>query len=247
MSLIRAFERSGNYLFRYRGQIPVIFFLLAIPVVWFSAPPFTGLTFNLVYTLPAILLSLAGAIIRAYTIGTTPAGTSGRNTDKQVAEQLNVTGIYSVVRHPLYLGNYLMWAGLLVFAGNLWFLVLVSLAFWLYYERIMFAEEAFLRGKYGQSYDDWAMQTPAFVPRFSGFITPSVPFSIISVLRREYSGWLAQALGFLMIDYLRHFKLANTIDFYRPSLALFLVFLLLTLVLRTFKHHTSLLRESGRS
>jgi protein-S-isoprenylcysteine O-methyltransferase Ste14 len=53
--------------------------------------------------LAAILLSLAGAIIRAFTIGTTARRHFGRNTDKQVAEQLNVTGIYSVVRHPLYL------------------------------------------------------------------------------------------------------------------------------------------------
>jgi len=58
----------------------------------------------------AIALSMFGFIIRAIAIGTTPKGTSGRNTKEgQVAESLNTKGIYSMVRHPLYLGNYFMW------------------------------------------------------------------------------------------------------------------------------------------
>ena len=50
-------------------------------------------------------------MIRIYTVGTTPAGTSGRNRDKQIAEKLNKTGVYSIIRHPLYLGNLLIWLG----------------------------------------------------------------------------------------------------------------------------------------
>ncbi|MGB8874133.1 MAG: hypothetical protein WCC75_12145, partial [Desulfobaccales bacterium] len=44
--------------------------------------------------------------------GLPPRGTSGRNTQGQVAETLNTTGIYSLVRNPLYLGNFLIWLGL---------------------------------------------------------------------------------------------------------------------------------------
>ena len=32
--------------------------------------------------------------------------TSGRNTHDQVADSLNTSGIYSIVRHPLYVGNF---------------------------------------------------------------------------------------------------------------------------------------------
>lgn len=44
-----------------------------------------------VWTISAILVSFAGVVVRAYTIGTTPRGTSGRNTKKQVAESLNTS------------------------------------------------------------------------------------------------------------------------------------------------------------
>ena len=87
--------------------------------------------------------------VRSYTIGTTPRGTSGRNTEEQVAEQLNSSGIYSTVRHPLYLGNYLMWIGIVLFTKSISFTIIVSLMYWLYYERIMFAEERFLERKFG--------------------------------------------------------------------------------------------------
>ena len=35
--------------------------------------------------------------------------TSGKNTAKQIAESLNTSGIYSVLRNPLYLANFLNW------------------------------------------------------------------------------------------------------------------------------------------
>ena len=42
-----------------------------------------------------------------------------------------------------------------------WLPVIYSLAFWIYYERIMFAEEAFLRQKFGETYRRWAATTPS--------------------------------------------------------------------------------------
>ena len=68
----------------------------------------------IVCTVCAGLLTLSGLALRAYTVCTTPKGTSGRNTARQVADHLNTKGIYSVVRHPLYLANYLIWAGILL-------------------------------------------------------------------------------------------------------------------------------------
>ena len=55
-------------------------------------------------------VSLLGEAIRIFTVGYAPRNTSGRNTiTGQIADELNVTGIYSQLRHPLYLGNFLMW------------------------------------------------------------------------------------------------------------------------------------------
>ena len=246
MALIHSFETSGNTLFRYRGQVPVILFILAIPVLYFT--DYTVIPDNLSFTLTivAIVLSVTGFIIRAYTIGTTPKGTSGRNRKEQVAETLNVSGIYSVVRHPLYLGNYLMWAGIAAFTFNLYFITLTSLVFWLYYERIMFAEERFLERKFGNEYLEWSKKVPAFFPALKRFRKSAIPFSFKSILRREYSGVTAITFGFAFTDILRTYFTFEIFELQKISVYILVVASALSLILRTLKH-SKILEEEGRS
>jgi protein-S-isoprenylcysteine O-methyltransferase Ste14 len=245
MALINELEKQGNLLFKYRGQFPVVLFILAIPFLYFTNSTQPLLAEN--YTFIAIALSVVGFLIRAYTIGTTPRGTSGRNTKEQVAEVLNSTGIYSMVRHPLYLGNYFMWIGIVVFTFNWYFVFVVSLLYWVYYERIMFAEERFLERKFGQQYLDWASNLPAFIPKFSQFKKSDIPFSVISVLRREYSGVLATVIGFVFVLLLRNFFEGNNTLVSDSWLIAIAITTLVSLVLRTLKRSTSLLDEEGRS
>ncbi len=247
--LKNSFETIGNKLFRYRGQIPAIVFISAIPVIYFTNYSLLIYHHTLFYilTLAAVLVSISGLFIRAYTIGTTPIGTSGRNRDKQVANFLNKTGIYSVVRHPLYLGNYLIWLGLLIFTFNIYFVILTSLAFWLFYERIMYAEECFLEKKFGEDFKSWSSQTPAFIPCLKKHISSKVPFSFKSVLRREYSGLLAVTISYVFIDLLRYYFMNKSIDMNRFSVYIFIVILIVVLVIRTIKHSTKLLNEEDRS
>ena len=247
MALLHEWEQQGNWLFKRRGQMPVLLFLLAIPAVWYADYAMIFPLKAKIISLVGIALSVVGAIIRAYTIGTTPKGTSGRNTDKQVAEQLNSTGIYSVVRHPLYLGNFFMWIGIVVYTLNPSFVIIVCLLYWIYYERIMFAEERFLEKQFGQMYLDWSIKAPAFLPRFSGFIAPSVKFSFKSVLRREYSGWLATVIGFVFVDLLREFTVRKQFENYTNAFIILGIAIVVTLILRTLKHQTNYLQEQGRS
>lgn len=263
MALIQEYEKSGNLLFKYRGQIPVLIFALALPILFVSNKSLYWLwimggidTPRAIVVIVAILVSLLGFVIRCYTIGTTPHGTSGRNTDKQVAEQLNTKGIYSIVRHPLYLGNYLMWAGLLIFTMNVWCFVIVSLLYWLYYERIMFAEEQFLTKNFGQTYVDWSMTVPPFLPALRQFVPSDIPFSFKAVLRREYSSLFSMVFAFTLTDYLLFFirwRYLSLIipnfpcDWHtciRPSLFVLVAMFVLMMVLRTLKHHTSVLNPN---
>ncbi|MCF6341867.1 MAG: isoprenylcysteine carboxylmethyltransferase family protein, partial [Bacteroidales bacterium] len=225
-----------------------VLFLAAVPVVYFTNTSFLSGQARIVISVAAVALSLLGFFIRAIAIGTTPKGTSGRNTKEgQVAESLNTTGIYSMVRHPLYLGNYFMWTGIVLFTFNFAFVVIVTLAFWLYYERIMFAEERFLERKFGQAYMDWANATPAFIPCIRKHKKNVVPFSLKSVLRREYSGVLATVVGFVFIEDLRAYFSAGTFKWETPWHLALIATLLISLILRSLKHHTSVLREEGRS
>ena len=246
MALLHSFEKSGNTLFKHRGQIPVVLFVLAIPIVFFTNYNNIPESFQNGLTIVSIFISFIGFVIRAYAIGTTPKGTSGRNTKEQVADSLNHTGIYSTVRHPLYLGNYLMWIGIVMFTFNIYFVVIVSLAYWLYYERIMFAEERFLERKFGEEYLEWSKKVPAFIPGFKNYLRGSIPFSFITILRREYSGVLATVVGFAFIDHMRFYVLNNSFSPWRISTYAVLVFAFLAFLLRTLKHHTKLLNEEGR-
>ena len=248
MAFVNSFEKEGNFLFKHRGEIPIILFILAIPVVYFTGTNnFQSATQDIIMWV-AIALSVLGFIIRAISIGTTPKGTSGRNTKEgQVAESLNTTGIYSTVRHPLYLGNYFMWIGIVLFTFNFEFIVIITFAFWLYYERIMFAEERFLERKFGDAYMDWANRTPAFIPCLKKYKKNIVPFSIVSVLRREYSGVLATIVGFVFIDDLRRYfqdELFRIDTYWHYTLVVALV---LVIILRSLKHYTNVLNEEGRS
>lgn len=249
MALLHSFEKSGNILFKYRGQIPVILFIAAIPVIYFTK--YAWLEDNkqayLILLICSAILSLLGQIIRAIAIGNSGKNTSGRNTDKQIADTLNTTGIYSTIRHPLYVGNYFMWIGIIVFTANIWFFLIVSLAFWLYYERIMFVEERFLERKFGKEYLDWSITVPAFVPSFKNFQKSNVPFSFKTVLRREYSGITATIIGFIFVDIIRNAILEDGFFFHPYYAIAFGIAILITLILRSLKHYTKILHEENRS
>ena len=57
-------------------------------------------------------VSLIGEIIRILTVGFAPKNTSGRNTvDGQIADELNTTGIYSIITPPPLSGKFFHVAG----------------------------------------------------------------------------------------------------------------------------------------
>lgn len=234
-------QSSGRWLFKYRGQLPLVLFLMAVPAVYYADytcwSPMGLRCMN--YT--AFVCSLVGFAVRFYTVGTTPHGTSGRNTKEQVAEQLNTSGIYSLVRHPLYLGNYLIWLGIVLFTKSISFSVIFSLLYWVYYERIMMAEEHFLMGKFNSSFLEWSSRIPAFFPKFTGFTPPNTPFSIKPVLRREYSGVLATVIGFVYVELLMGYKMYGTYALGATFQSVLIGTAALTFILRSIKHYTKFL------
>lgn len=205
MDLQNEFAKEGNFLFKYRSYLPIVILVIGIALYIYQIvflrnfPEQSSL-----YEVICLAIAFLGLAIRVYTLGFVAPKTSGRNTTKQIANSLNTTGIYSTVRHPLYLGNYFMWLGIVLFIGNYWFALTFTLAYWLYYERIMYAEEQFLKGKFGQEYTDWANMTPAFIPSFKNFVPPQGQFNWRKVLVQEKNGLLAI---FLILAALEAFEL----------------------------------------
>ncbi len=247
MALRESFEKQGNWLFRKRSFLPLV--LVFIGFLWYihliingdKSPNSWWLDFLF------LLVGLLGLMIRVFTGGYTPKGTSGRNTKEgQVAMELNQTGIYSMVRHPLYLGNFFMWLAPVLVIGDLWFTLFFCAAYWIYYERIMYAEEEFLRRKFVEEYESWANKTSAFVPKFSSFIKSSMQFSLKNVLRREYNGFFNLILTVTLLRFAALSISLNKLylDFY--WVIIFSIGTLIFVGLKILKKFTKVLKVEGR-
>ena len=195
MSLQTEFRTQGNYLFRNRSYFPLIFLIAGLAVSLYGEYYEIEGAENVVmkyWKIICLLVCLFGFFIRVKTIGHTPPNTSGRNTKAgQVANELNTTGMYSLVRHPLYVGNFFMWLGIAMLTENLWFTIAFILLYMVYYERIMYAEEMFLIGKFKEDYTNWSSKTPAFIPNFSNHQKAKYPFNWIKILKKEKNGFAA--------------------------------------------------------
>jgi len=247
MALTEQMQGQGTWLFKHRGVLPLIIFLIGVclflknessPENWILKKEIQ----QYIYELSCLIISIIGFLIRVYTVGYSRPNTSGRNTKQQVADELNTTGIYSVVRNPLYVGNFFMWLGIAMLTGNFWFIVAFILFYFLYYERIIFTEEEFLKHKFGDIYLNWAKKTPIIVPKFSLFIKSEFIFNWKKVLRQEKNGFAALMIIFCLFDIAGELiKEKPNVNETLQSLGIFSI--LTYLVLKFVKYKTKLLQD----
>jgi len=79
-------------------------------------------------------------------------------------KRLASTGAYSLVRHPLYFGNFLILAGFTLACGN-WIVALIVAFFLLfYYPAAIRYEDRKLQDLFGEEWQAWGNATPAMFP-----------------------------------------------------------------------------------
>jgi hypothetical protein len=130
--------------------------------------------------------------------------------------------------------------------GIWWFVLICILAYWLYYERIMYAEEAFLRHSYSARYEAWASRTPAFLPRLSGWVPSTLEFSFRNVLKREYNGMFAKVISFVLLNLSSHYFTSGQLRLDPLWQIILIIGAVSFLVLRTLKKKTRVLDIEGR-
>ena len=125
----------GRFLFRWRG---VIGFLAFGVVFWLARPTFGSCLLGL----PMVLVGLA---VRFWASGY--IGIEGRAREIGASRRL-VSGPYRLLRHPLYVGNFLLVAGmLLALRPPLWLAAVVLAGFVVEYTLIVVTEEKDLAAK----------------------------------------------------------------------------------------------------
>lgn len=111
-----------------------------------------------------VALIVAGPLVMMWS-----ARTLGRHFDVEIlvhgAHEVVSTGPYAVVRHPIYAGMALHFAGIALATGNVLFILgtlFVSLP--ALYQRAA-AEEELLRRELGAAYERYAQRVPMLIPR----------------------------------------------------------------------------------
>lgn len=244
MSLVHDLEKSGNWLFRRRSWLPVVILVMAVAYLFIANR--SVIYFNYTWEIICILISVAGELLRSYTVGHVPKNTSGRNVMDQLADELNTSGIYSVIRHPLYVGNFLMWLGPVLFLRSVWCTIIFVLIYWLYYERIVFAEEQFLRRKFGEVYDTWAFRVNGVIPGFRHYTKSVLPFSLKNTLKREYNSIANLFIVFALLDLFRNIAVTGRVYMEPLYVTLLVAALIFWAVIRYLVKMTKFLYMAGR-
>ncbi len=124
-------------------------------LTWVLAPLFLFLAKpSLSLLLLGALLSIPGLILRAFAAGSI-------HKDQSLA----ITGPYAHLRHPLYLGSFLLGFALVVAGGRWGFLPLFLGVFLWTYGRTVLAEDRVLERRFGDPYRDYRAAVPSFFPR----------------------------------------------------------------------------------
>jgi protein-S-isoprenylcysteine O-methyltransferase Ste14 len=195
--------RYGNFLFRTRDAVfPIVLFSLLLifrPEYPLGSPALDGWLDAL-----GITVALLGQLLRAAVVGYAYIVRGGRNR-RVYAEGLVTEGFFAHARNPLYLGNLLILAGLFLIWNSRW-VYLIGVPFFLIgYVAIVAAEEAFLRGKFGEAYDRYSARVSRWLPNFRGLgdSLAGMRFNWRRVILKEYGSaayWMAGAVVLIAMD-----------------------------------------------
>lgn len=190
--------RAGIFFFRYRnGLFPL---LMAAGVLCFRPGfPAGSYFWNNALDLLGLALCLVGQALRMATVGYDYIKRGGKH--KQIwAGRLVQGGMFAHSRNPLYLGNILIFSGLVLMFG-------APAACWIgipaiifIYACIVLAEEAFLRSKFGAEYENYAARVHRWWPDLRGFSASveGMDFRWKRILRKEFGtlfGCIFAAIG----------------------------------------------------
>jgi protein-S-isoprenylcysteine O-methyltransferase Ste14 len=187
-------------LFRYRNLVfPVVF----VPLLVLTQPrPFGG-SWRIDAWIDAfgLMVAAGGQLLRVLVIGLAYIRRGGKE-GRIYADTLVQEGLFAHSRNPLYLGNLIAIAGMLIVHGNPLATVIAAPLFLAAYLSITAAEEHFLANRFGESYLDYCRRVPRFLPRLTGLRATmrGMRFDWRKVIRKEYGTLYSTAtVGLLLI------------------------------------------------
>lgn len=215
----------GNWIFHNRnGLFPLFYLLLFVPAPEIWDNPLYAMVIG--FTVAAL-----GQWIRIFTIGLAYIIRGGK--DRRIyAEGLVTTGVFAHCRNPLYLGNILILAGLGIASNSIFFVCIATPIFLFFWQAIVLAEEKYLFGKFGPTYEAYCEKVNRWLPSLSGIgqTLKSMTFKWNRVVIREYTATYIWTTGAVLIT-MKHFYVHSNRYSFAKYWPLFVTLLVLFLVL----------------
>ncbi len=168
-----------QFFFKYRRYTPTPLVLI---LLYFAKPFIPAIYYG-------VVLLIIGESIRILAV----RYAGGRTCTKKIgAPNLVTSGPFAYVRNPLYLGNMLIYLGVVLIAGGqyLWLLFIITLVFFIIqYSLIVSLEQETLTKKFGDKYLEYCKNVPALLPRLTPWkdSKPQAPLSFKKVFKPEKS------------------------------------------------------------
>ena len=187
--------KIGNLFFKYRSYTPIPL----VTIILYNAQLANA------YVVLGLLCIILGESIRfwavSYAGGITRTTTVGAKT-------LCTAGPFAHTRNPLYIGNMLMYNGIVLIAGanNIYaMLMLTWLFFIIQYFLIIHLEEQTLTRIFGTTYINYTKNVPRLSPRLFRWKSDDIrqPMTFLNTLNTE-KRTLQNIVIFLIIIYIRH-------------------------------------------
>jgi protein-S-isoprenylcysteine O-methyltransferase Ste14 len=119
---------------------------LAVAVLVLARPDWKSVLYGMLAAVP-------GLVIRAWASG-----------HLRKEKTLAVSGPYRYSRNPLYLGNFLIGAGIAITARSWWVLALFAAYFGIFYPLMIIREKDRMKHLFPREYEDYGRQVPLFWP-----------------------------------------------------------------------------------
>ena len=231
----------GNFFFKYRNWIFILFYGALFISFW---PLFAPKKFGSCYYIWPISIGLfvtcLGQLIRGLTIGLAYIVRGGKE-GKPYAEGLVTEGIFNHCRNPLYVGNILMLLGIGILANSWVYVAIVIPLFLFIYQAIVLAEENFLRGKFGQRFDEYCKKVNRWFPKLKGIgkTFGSMQFNWKRWILKEHTTQLIWLIGITLLLLLNYPELTGHNERFRNILlgvvlgALALIYVLIRYLKKT--------------
>ncbi|MEO7446066.1 MAG: isoprenylcysteine carboxylmethyltransferase family protein [Ferruginibacter sp.] len=218
----------GNFFFKYRNQL----FIILYAALFIPSPPIFresvfGSYYYLIPIIAGLIITITGQAIRGITIGLAYIVRGGK--DKKVyAEGLVTEGIFRHCRNPLYVGNILMLVGVGILSNSLIYLLVFIPLFLFIYQAIVLAEENFLKGKFGEAFNDYCSRVNRWLinPKGLGKTLNSMYFNWRRWLLQEYNTQFVWLCGIVLILLFKYPQLIHFDNDLRNKLAIILILVL---------------------